>query len=143
MTRPAHSCPIADTAPRRACRPVRWGLFALGLVATALGIAGIILPGLPGTAFLLVALWAFSRSSDRLARWLFHHPRFGRTVRAWHRERAIPRPAKIAACAMMGLSFAGLVWLSGGLGAAPIAAGATMALVGGWIATRPEGDEAL
>ncbi|MEQ8449944.1 MAG: YbaN family protein [Nitratireductor sp.] len=133
-------CPAPNGAVRL-CAPARWAFLALGGVCTALGIAGVILPGLPGTIFLLIALWAFSRSSERLALWLFNHPRFGRTVRAWHAERAIPRPAKIAALSMMTASFAGLLWLAGGLSLGPAAAGLSMALIGGWIATRPEGSE--
>jgi len=140
----SQACPADATLPptlppTRLCAPMRWAYLALGGLCTALGIAGVILPGLPGTVFLLVALWAFSRSSERLALWLFNHPRFGRTIRAWHAERAIPRPAKIAALATMTLSFAGLLWLTGGLSLGPAAAGLTLALVGCWIATRPEG----
>jgi|GEM_PF-423986 len=122
------------------CPPARWALLALGTLCTGLGIAGIILPGLPGTVFLLIALWAFSKSSTRLTLWLFTHPRFGRTVRAWHRDKAIPRPAKVAALSSMALSLAFLVWIAGGpLETAPLVAGGCLALVGGWIATRPEG----
>ena len=86
------------------CRPGRGVLFCLGLACTALGIAGIILPLMPGTVFLLIALWAFSRSSERLHLWLYHHPRFGQSLRDWHRSRAIPPRAKIAAVAAMALS---------------------------------------
>lgn len=128
-----------EPAARRLCAPMRWAYLGLGMICTGVGIAGVILPGLPGTVFLLIALWAFSRSSERLSLWLFNHPRFGRTIRAWHAERAIPRPAKIAALSMMTVSFAGLLWLAGGLSLGPAAAGLSMALVGGWIATRPEG----
>jgi len=52
----------------------RLAYIAIGAIATALAIAGAVLPGLPTTPFVLVALWAFSRSSQRLLDWLERIP---------------------------------------------------------------------
>ncbi|MBP5855962.1 YbaN family protein [Marivibrio halodurans] len=128
-----------DAAPKALCRPMRLMLQAFGGCCLAIGIAGVVLPGLPGTVFLLLALWAFSKSSARLHLWLFNHPRFGAPLRAWHAHRAIPRAAKCMALGMMTASFAALCLIGGGLTPAAAIAGASMAAVGTWIATRPEG----
>jgi len=106
-------------------------------VCTALGIAGIILPLMPGTVFLLIAVWAFSRSSERLHLWLFHHPRFGRSIRAWYLYGVIPVPSKVLAIAMMAGSFAYVVVAHGDNWIVPALTGGTLATVAIWIATRP------
>lgn len=91
------------------CAGVRWALWVLGLFALSLGVLGIFLPLLPTTVFLLIALWAFSRSSPQLHRWLYDHPRLGPPLRAWHQHRMISPVAKCAAIGLMagGLLFAG------------------------------------
>lgn len=94
--------------PKKLCRPMRYCLLGLGILCSIIGIAGIILPGLPGTVFLLIAIWSFTHSSERMHTWLYHHPRFGRTIREWHQHRVIPLRAKCIAIGMMAASFAGI-----------------------------------
>ena len=65
-----------------------------------LGLVGIFIPGLPTTVFLIIAFWAFSKSTERFQNWLWFHPKFGPPIRAWHMHRVIPVRAKIFAAAM-------------------------------------------
>jgi uncharacterized membrane protein YbaN (DUF454 family) len=77
-------------------------LFLLaGLVATGIGVVGVVTPGLPGTVFLVMALFCFKRSSPRLERWLLDHPRMGPTLRDWEEHRAIRQRTKVVAIGLM------------------------------------------
>ncbi len=82
-----------------------------GLSATGLATAGIILPLLPTTPFLLLATFAFARSSPSLHRWLQQHPTLGRVLDDWHHYGAVDRRAKWAACAVMVASLLCNLWL--------------------------------
>lgn len=73
----------------------------VGLLATALGVAGAILPLLPATPFLLVAAYAFARSSPALHSWLVEHPYLGPPINDWRFYGAISRRAKALAIAVM------------------------------------------
>ncbi len=79
-------------------RPV-WLL--VGVTATACGVAGIVLPLVPTTPFLLLAAYAFARSSPRLHAWLLNHPRLGPPIRDWRDHGAISARAKSLAVAVM------------------------------------------
>lgn len=76
-------------------------LSILGCVSLALGIAGIFLPLLPTTPFLLLAAALWVRSSPRLYAWLLRHPRLGEYVRNFRENRAIPVRAKVVSLVLM------------------------------------------
>ena len=82
-------------SPRRAV----W--FVVGIVALVLAALGAALPLLPTTPFLLVATYAFARSSRRWHAWLHSHRVFGPIIRDWREHRAIDRRAKIVSVASM------------------------------------------
>lgn len=88
--------------------PVRAFWLMVGLVSVAGGVAGIILPLVPTTPFLLLAAFAFARSSPAWHTWLTTHPRLGPPIADWNNHRAISRRAKvwsmIAMVATLGLS---------------------------------------
>ncbi|MEM7776520.1 MAG: YbaN family protein [Pseudomonadota bacterium] len=91
-------------------------LICVGSVATLLAIIGAVLPGLPTTPFLLVALWAFARSSQRLHDWLTRIPILKTALVEAKRfeERRAMRPAvKIGAFLMAWLSVLVTVYASG------------------------------
>ncbi|WP_157216393.1 YbaN family protein [Flavisphingomonas formosensis] len=123
--------------PSQPHRAVRIGWLLLGFVCVALGFIGALLPLMPTTIFLILAAGCFARSSPRLEAWLLDHPRFGPTLRAWRRDGAIPKQAKIAACA--GIALGGTIFLAGARPRLWIAALVTLALAAcaAWIVSRP------
>ncbi len=116
---------------------VRYALLAFGWLMVALGTVGILVPGFPGTVFLLIALWAFSKSSERFHSWLYNHKVLGPPIRNWHNHRVIPAYAKTAAVTAMAASLAGLAYFIAESWVLPAAAGACLLPVAAFILTRP------
>jgi len=150
MTRPAKNCACACTCcPDDLCSfsechcspsekpgvgnlPLR----LLGGGAVGLALAGVFLPLLPTTPFLLLAAWAFAHSSPRLDAWLHTHPQLGPPLTDWESRRAIPRKAKVFAGVSLPASWL-LLWTGGASTAVAASAGAGLAAAALWILTRP------
>ncbi len=75
----------------------------LAVFSLLLAGAGLILPGLPCTEFLLLASWAAARSSPRLHHWILQHRLFGPLLKNWQRG-ILPRRAKWVTTLMMSVS---------------------------------------
>lgn len=110
---------------------------ALGWVCVGLGVVGAFLPLMPTTVFLLIAAWAFSRSSARWHRWLREHNRFGEVIRAWEEHHAMPRRAKRIAFLALAVSYAFTAYVFGPLSWAAIAGGICITGVAIYIAHIP------
>ena len=77
----------------------------IGLTSLALGIAGVVLPLLPTTPFVLLSAYCFARSSPRLHDWLLGHKIFGPLIHNWEQHRAISQRAKVLAVLSMAVGF--------------------------------------
>jgi len=79
-------------------------LISLGWLCVGLGFVGVFVPGIPTTIFLIIALWAFTKSSKKLRYWLLNHKRFGPILNNWQEHKVVPRRAKILMVVLMSLA---------------------------------------
>ena len=76
-------------------------LLFLGILSLVLGVAGIFLPVLPTTPFLLLSATLFFRSSKKLYDWLLTHPYLGEYIRNFKEYKAIPLRVKIVSVSLV------------------------------------------
>lgn len=72
----------------------------LGCVFLGLGALGVILPILPTTPFLLLSIFFFARSSDKMRAFVLDHPIFGRYVRDYY-DGTMPRGQKVRVISLL------------------------------------------
>ena len=73
----------------------RFVFIGLGCVAFALGVIGYILPGLPGTIWLIIAAAFFVRSSPKLYNLVVTNKYFGKQVKDYLETGGMPMRAKM------------------------------------------------
>ena len=82
--------------------------FVVGVLMVVLGAAGIVLPLLPTTPFLLLAAMLFAKSSERCHDWLLNHKHLGPYIHAWRNKTGLTVAQKtrigISFTVMMGIS---------------------------------------
>lgn len=74
---------------------------SIGLVCLGLGIVGYIMPGLPGTIWLIISATLFLRSSDRLYNFVTQHRLFGNQIREFLETGVIPLRVKFLSLGSM------------------------------------------
>ncbi len=80
-------------------------LLGTGHFFVAVAVAGIFLPVVPTTGPLLVAAACYARASHRFYNWLLNNKLFGTLIQDWRQHRAIRVRHKIAAIALVIITF--------------------------------------
>ncbi len=80
-------------------------LIILGWLCMALAVIGAILPVLPTTPFLIVALALFSKSSPRFHQMLLNNVWFGPSLKQWEDKKTLSRQTKYRATFLIVVSF--------------------------------------
>jgi len=84
----------------------------LGVLCVILAGLGVLLPGLPATPFLLLASFAFARSSKRMHDWLINNKVFGPILSDFLDRKGIRLHIKIISLVMMwGMMFLSVFYL--------------------------------
>ncbi|WP_228705786.1 YbaN family protein [Marinobacter sp. es.048] len=112
------------------------GFRILAYISITLALAGVVLPLLPTTVFVLLAAFFASKGSPAFAQWLEEHPRFGPAIDQWRTRRAVPMRAKVLACSMMALSW-GMLFVLGASGLVLGISGVFLCGTACYLVTRP------
>jgi len=81
-------------------------LIICGLFFVALGIIGVVLPILPTTPFLILALACFASSSPCFHQMLLNNRWFGKVLQQWEESRTITHTTKLKAMLLIVVTFA-------------------------------------
>ncbi|QQQ03740.1 YbaN family protein [Lysobacter enzymogenes] len=116
---------------------MRWLWFALGWAMVALGVIGALLPVMPTTIFLILAVACFARSSPKFERRLLEYPRYGPALRLWREQGAISRKGKLFAGLGMTLGFVLFWWGAHPSRALALGVGLGFAASAAYVLSRP------
>jgi uncharacterized membrane protein YbaN (DUF454 family) len=75
----------------------RYFLLTVGFISLGLGFAGLFLPLLPTTPFILLSGWCFAKGSPKWNLWIHQHQEFGPLIENWNRDRSISKKHKFVA----------------------------------------------
>ncbi|WP_454254072.1 YbaN family protein [Pseudomonas sp. Marseille-Q8238] len=130
---------MPDEQSGQPLRPTRfrWLWLILAYLSIALAAIGVVVPGLPTTEFVLLAAWAASRSSPRLAAWLENHRVFGPLLKNWRNGGIITRRTKVVSALSMTVALLIMLLTVNHLPSILFAA-AGMSCGAIWIWSRPE-----
>lgn len=99
-------------------------LQSLGVINVVMGTAGIVLPLLPTTPFLLLAAFLFAKSDDRLYGWLLNHRHLGPYIHAFRGRKGLTKTQKLRIATSITIVMGASVYLAPVLSLKGLIAGA-------------------
>ena len=114
--------------------------FAAGIIFLGIAFIGIYVPGLPWSTPAVIAAYCFSKSSERMHRWLYNHKLFGPFLTGWSDKRIFPTKFKYFMVVTMCTSLT-IMWFTTGNLSAIYWTGAFMAMVVVWGWRYPGSEE--
>jgi uncharacterized membrane protein YbaN (DUF454 family) len=103
----------------------------LGFLCLGMAYLGVITPGLPYSIFVVGAAYCFSKSSERMHRWIYNHKLFGPFLTNWNEKRVFPTKMKFFMLAMMSSSLI-IMWFTSVKPIGILSTGVFMAIVAVW-----------
>src|SRR4030067_2086272 len=94
------TCPYPAVKPKKN-RVVRALLMVAGTISLVFAAIGLVLPLLPTTPLLLLAVACYCRSSERLYTWLINNKWFGAYIRNYREGRGVPLRTKVFAVTVL------------------------------------------
>ena len=85
-------------------KPIQILLITLGTFFVGVGIAGIFIPVLPTTPFLLISAALYAKSSTRFYNWLINNRIFGQYIKNYREGKGIPLRLKIITITLLWLT---------------------------------------
>ena len=103
----------------------------LGFLCLGMAYVGVVTPGMPYSIFVVGAAYCFSKSSERMHRWIYNHKLFGPFLTNWNEKRVFPTKMKFFMLAMMGSSLI-IMWFTGVKPIGILSTSIFMAIVAVW-----------
>lgn len=110
-----------------------------GFFFIALAFVGVVVPGIPWSTPTVIAAYCFAKSSERMHRWIYNHPRFGPFLTGWQTKRIFPQRLKYMMLITMASTVA-ITWLATGNDRAALWTGGFMILVAIWAWRYPRSE---
>ncbi len=103
----------------------------LGFLSLGMAYIGFVTPGIPFSVFLVFSAYCFSKSSEKMHRWIYNHKHFGPFLTNWTQKRVFPTKMKYMMIAVMSSTLLFLFVTTGNVKAVAWS-GSFMALVAIW-----------
>src|SRR5690554_4202265 len=106
-------------------------IFCCGWLCVLLGIIGALLPVMPTTPFMILAVACFAETSPRFHKMLLNNRWIGAPLKQWDQTKTVRRRTKIQAVVMLIIAFSfSIIMLWGRVGLQMILLGLAVIMIG-------------